>query len=42
LVPGVFDRAGKQCAPELGSFVIDALTVMLSMPFPAGLHGKRA
>ena len=42
LVLGVFDVAGKYYVPQIGSFVIYALMLLLLVVFPAGLYGKRA
>jgi branched-chain amino acid transport system permease protein len=42
LILGVFDMAGKYYVPEIGSFVIYGLMVVLLILFPAGLVGRRA
>ena len=39
--PRVFDVAGKYYVPEVGSFVIYSLMVVLMIVFPAGFSGRR-
>jgi branched-chain amino acid transport system permease protein len=41
LVLGISDNAGKYYVPQIGSFVIYAVMVVLLILFPAGLHGRR-
>ncbi|MEO6928672.1 MAG: branched-chain amino acid ABC transporter permease [Casimicrobiaceae bacterium] len=41
LILGVFDVAGKYYVPEVGSFIIYALMVMMLVLFPGGLFGRR-
>jgi branched-chain amino acid transport system permease protein len=42
LILGVFDVAGKYYVPQIGSFVIYAVMVVMLLLFPAGLAGRRA
>jgi branched-chain amino acid transport system permease protein len=42
LILGVCDVAGKYYVPQIGSFVIYAVMVVLLLVFPAGLAGRRA
>src|SRR5205814_8604938 len=42
LILGVFDVAGKYYVPQIGSFVIYAVMVIMLLFFPAGLVGRRA
>ncbi len=42
LILGVFDVAGKYYVPQVGSFVIYAVMVVMLLLFPAGLAGRRA
>ncbi len=42
LILGVFDVAGKYYVPQVGSFVIYAVMVVMLLIFPAGLAGRRA
>jgi len=42
LILGVFDVAGKYYVPQIGSFVIYAVMVVMLLIFPAGLAGRRA
>jgi len=42
VILGVFDVAGKYYVPEIGAFIIYALMVLLLIPFPAGLYGRKA
>jgi len=41
LILGVFDVAGKYYVPQVGSFVIYAVMVVMLLLFPAGLAGRR-
>jgi branched-chain amino acid transport system permease protein len=42
LILGVCDVAGKYYVPQIGSFVIYAVMIVLLLLFPAGLAGRRA
>jgi branched-chain amino acid transport system permease protein len=42
LLLGVCDVAGKYYVPQIGSFVIYAVMIVLLLLFPAGLAGRRA
>ncbi|MBE7523645.1 MAG: branched-chain amino acid ABC transporter permease [Burkholderiales bacterium] len=42
IVLGICDVAGKYYVPEIGSFIIYFLMVLLMILFPAGLYGRRA
>ena len=42
IVLGICDVAGKYYIPEVGSFIIYFLMVLLMILFPAGLYGRRA
>jgi branched-chain amino acid transport system permease protein len=42
LLLGIFDVAGKYYVPQIGSFVIYAVMVIMLLLFPAGLLGRRA
>ncbi len=42
LVLGICDVAGKYYVPQIGSFIIYVLMVVLMIVFPAGLYGRRA
>jgi branched-chain amino acid transport system permease protein len=42
LILGVCDVAGKYYVPQIGSFIIYFLMVVLMIAFPAGLYGRRA
>jgi branched-chain amino acid transport system permease protein len=42
LILGVFDVAGKYYVPQLGSFVIYVVMVVMLLLFPRGLVGRRA
>ena len=42
LILGVCDVAGKYYVPQIGSFVIYAVMIVLLLFFPAGLAGRRA
>jgi branched-chain amino acid transport system permease protein len=42
LVLGVCDVAGKYYVPQVGSFIIYFLMVVLMIVFPAGLYGRKA
>jgi len=42
LILGVFDVGGKYYVPQVGSFVIYAVMVVMLLLFPAGLAGRRA
>jgi len=41
LLLGVFDVAGKYYVPQIGSFVIYAVMVIMLLLFPSGLVGRR-
>lgn len=41
LILGVFDVAGKYYVPQVGSFIIYAVMVVMLLLFPAGLAGRR-
>ena len=42
LILGVFDVGGKYYVPQIGSFVIYAVMVVMLILFPSGLIGRRA
>ena len=42
LILGVFDVAGKYYAPQVGSFIIYVVMVVMLLLFPNGLVGRRA
>jgi branched-chain amino acid transport system permease protein len=42
MILGVCDVAGKYYVPQIGSFIIYFLMVVLMILFPAGLYGRRA
>ena len=42
IVLGICDVAGKYYVPQVGSFIIYFLMVLLMIVFPAGLYGRRA
>jgi branched-chain amino acid transport system permease protein len=42
LILGVFDVAGKYYVPQIGSFVIYVVMVVMLLLFPRGLVGRRA
>jgi branched-chain amino acid transport system permease protein len=42
MVLGICDVAGKYYVPQVGSFIIYFLMVVLMIAFPAGLYGRRA
>jgi branched-chain amino acid transport system permease protein len=42
MILGICDVAGKYYVPQVGSFIIYALMVVLMIVFPAGLYGRRA
>jgi len=42
LLLGVFDVAGKYYVPQLGSFIIYVVMVIMLLIFPRGLVGRRA
>ena len=42
LILGAFDVAGKYYVPQIGSFIIYAVMVLMLLLFPAGLAGRRA
>jgi branched-chain amino acid transport system permease protein len=42
MILGVCDVAGKYYVPQVGSFIIYVLMVVLMIVFPAGLYGRRA
>ncbi|HEX4882648.1 MAG TPA: branched-chain amino acid ABC transporter permease [Casimicrobiaceae bacterium] len=42
LILGICDVAGKYYVPQIGSFIIYFLMVVLMIAFPAGLYGRRA
>ncbi len=42
MILGIADVAGKYYVPEIGSFIIYFLMVVLMIAFPAGLYGRRA
>ena len=42
LILGVFDVAGKYYVPQIGSFVIYVVMVVMLLLFPHGLVGRRA
>ena len=41
LILGVFDVAGKYYAPQVGSFIIYVVMVVMLILFPRGLVGRR-
>jgi branched-chain amino acid transport system permease protein len=42
LLLGVFDVAGKYYVPQIGSFIIYVVMVIMLLIFPRGLVGRRA
>ena len=42
MILGIADVAGKYYVPEIGSFIIYFLMVVLMIAFPAGLYGRKA
>ena len=42
MILGICDVAGKYYVPQIGSFIIYFLMVVLMIAFPAGLYGRRA
>jgi len=42
MILGICDVAGKYYVPQIGSFIIYFLMVVLMIVFPAGLYGRRA
>jgi branched-chain amino acid transport system permease protein len=42
MILGICDVAGKYYVPQIGSFIIYFLMVVLMILFPAGLYGRRA
>jgi len=42
MILGISDVAGKYYVPQVGSFIIYFLMVVLMIAFPAGLYGRRA
>jgi branched-chain amino acid transport system permease protein len=42
MILGICDVAGKYYIPQIGSFIIYVLMIVLMILFPAGLYGKRA
>jgi len=42
MILGICDVAGKYYVPQIGSFIIYFLMVVLMIIFPAGLYGRRA
>lgn len=42
MVLGIADVAGKYYVPQIGSFIIYFLMVVLMIAFPAGLYGRKA
>jgi branched-chain amino acid transport system permease protein len=42
LILGVFDVAGKYYVPQIGSFIIYVVMVVMLLLFPRGLVGRRA
>jgi branched-chain amino acid transport system permease protein len=42
MILGICDVAGKYYVPQVGSFIIYFLMVLLMILFPAGLYGRRA
>ncbi|GIK85531.1 MAG: branched-chain amino acid ABC transporter permease [Burkholderiales bacterium] len=42
MILGICDVAGKYYVPQVGSFIIYFLMVVLMIAFPAGLYGRRA
>jgi branched-chain amino acid transport system permease protein len=42
MILGICDVAGKYYIPQIGSFIIYVLMVVLMILFPAGLYGRRA
>jgi len=42
MILGVCDVAGKYYVPQIGSFIIYFLMVVLMIAFPAGLYGRRS
>lgn len=42
MILGIADVAGKYYVPEVGSFIIYFLMVVLMIAFPAGLYGRKA
>jgi branched-chain amino acid transport system permease protein len=38
---GVFDVAGKYYVPQIGSFIIYVVMVIMLLAFPRGLVGRR-
>ena len=42
LILGVFDVAGKYYVPQVGSFVVYVVMVVMLILFPQGLVGRRA
>jgi len=41
LILGVFDVSGKYYVPQVGSFIIYVLMVVMLILFPRGLMGRR-
>jgi len=41
MILGIADVAGKYYVPEIGSFIIYFLMVVLMIAFPAGLYGRK-
>jgi branched-chain amino acid transport system permease protein len=42
MILGICDVAGKYYIPQIGSFIIYVLMIVLMILFPAGLYGRRA
>ncbi len=42
MILGISDVAGKYYVPQVGSFIIYFLMVVLMILFPVGLYGRRA
>jgi branched-chain amino acid transport system permease protein len=41
LILGVFDVAGKYYVPQVGSFIIYVMMIVMLLLFPRGLVGRR-